>query len=207
MGPQQGCFCCPRLPGPQFSTLEVGETAPFLLPLGGAGASDGAPPTKLLCPAAQRILAWHSTPLWAVQPGGAPAHVISAGKQRPVLAGASLGCRRRHVLDTGLSGLEPPHKGRGRRRNKGLFHAAAEKPQISSLVLHRRGGPAAFPPRPLPHSITPPISLAWGLHVQAARESLIIPEPTPSLLLKIPLSLPSPQYVKPLNSVPWCSGA
>lgn len=59
--------------------------------------------------------------------------------------GASLGRRPRHVLDTGLSGPEPPHKGPGRRRNKGLFHAATEKPQIRSRVLRRRGGAAAVP--------------------------------------------------------------
>ncbi|XP_008569828.1 PREDICTED: cadherin-22, partial [Galeopterus variegatus] len=91
------------------------------------------------------------------------AFVLSAARPRPHpryqrreaaagAGGASLGRRRpRHVLDTGLSGLEPPHKGPGRRRNKGLFHAATEKRQISSLVLRRRGGAGGCAHRPPRH--------------------------------------------------------
>lgn len=102
------------------------------------------------------------------------------------------------MLDTGLSGLEPPHKGPGRRWNKGLFHAAAEKPQISSSVLGRWGGASgASPPDPLTTAslsswlssrvpgLGPPCS---GAH--AAGESLITPGPTASLLFKIPRDPP-----------------
>lgn len=106
--------------------------------------------------------------------------------------GASLGRRPRHVLDTGLSGLEPLHKGPGRRRNKGLFHAATEKPQISLRVLRRQGGTDCHPPRPFLH------------HIHSARVpglgSLRRPELSPHLLLKIPLS--SLVHIKPLNFAP-----
>lgn len=80
----------------------------------------------------------------------APPPVLSVRKVAAGAGGASLGLRRlRHVLDTGLSGLEPKHKGLGRRRNKGLFHAATEKLQISKCAVQAGGaGPATDPPRP-----------------------------------------------------------
>lgn len=78
----------------------------------------------------------------------APPPVLSVWEVAAGAGGASLGLRRlRHVLDTGLSGLEPKHKGPGRRRNKGLFHAATEKLQISKSAVQAGGaGPASHPP-------------------------------------------------------------
>ncbi|KFO32413.1 Cadherin-22 [Fukomys damarensis] len=69
-----------------------------------------------------------------------PSGLLELGEAAASAGGASLGCcRPRHVLDTGLSGLEPPHKDPGRRRNKGLFHEATEKPQISLWCPSRNG--------------------------------------------------------------------
>lgn len=71
-------------------------------------------------------LCLHARPLSVCSHGTPP--VLSVREVAAGAGGASLGLRRlRHVLDTGLSGLEPKHKGLGRRRNKGLFHAATEK--------------------------------------------------------------------------------
>lgn len=151
LGAQQGCSWWPRLPGPSCPTLGGGERAPLLLPRRGGGASSRTLPTKLLCPAAQRALAWHSRPLWATQPGGTPP-VLSAQEASASAGGASLGRRPRHVLDTGLSGLELPHKDPGRRQNKGLFHWAAESRRlVPACCAGRVGGgqPAAVPPGPL----------------------------------------------------------
>lgn len=80
----------------------------------------------------------------------APPPVLSVQKVAAGAGGASLGLRRlRHVLDTGLSGLESKHKDLGRRRNKGLFHAATEKLQISKRAVQAGGaGPVTDPPRP-----------------------------------------------------------
>ena len=82
----------------------------------------------------------------------APPPTLSAQEAVASAGGASLGRHQRHVLDTGLSGLKPPHKGQGRRRNKGLFHRAAEKPKISSCVLCRLGGGVVGDWRPFPQT-------------------------------------------------------
>lgn len=93
--------------------------------------------------------------------------------------GASLGRRRpRHVLDTGLSGLEPPHKGPGRRRNKGLFHAASEKPQISTGALRWRGGAGGQTSDPFPAQ---PAFQVWGLRRASERHSQLPPSFSKSL--------------------------
>lgn len=105
-------------------------------------------PAWLLCPGCTMRLCLHARPL-SVRSHGTPP-VLSVQKVAAGAGGASLGlCRLRHVLDTGLSGLEPKHKGRGRRRNKGLFHAATEKLQISKRAVQAGGaGAATDPPRP-----------------------------------------------------------
>lgn len=105
--------------------------------------------------------------------------------------GASLGRRRpRLVLDTGLSGLELPHKGPGRRRNKGLFHAATEKPQISTGRAARAGGAGGHPPGSPPAARGPPWSGASG-EPQSGQAD-------PSLLLRMPPG--SPGHVNRLHS-------
>lgn len=77
----------------------------------------------------------------------APPPVLSVWEVAAGTGGASLGLRRlRHVLDTGLSGLELKHKGLGRRRNKGLFHAATEKLQISKSGVQAGGARLSLRP-------------------------------------------------------------
>lgn len=87
--------------------------------------------------------------------------MLSVQKVAAGAGGASLGLRRlRHVLDTGLSGLEPKHKGLGRRRNKGLFHAATEKLQIRKSAVQAGGAEAATDP-PRPGSAAPGLGTTW----------------------------------------------
>lgn len=158
--------------------------------MGGAGwiRLSSAPPSFFVL-AAQCTLAWHSRPLWAAQPGGAPARIYQRREAEVRAGGASLGRRPRHVLDTGLSGLEPLHKGPGRRRNKGLFHAATEKRQISSRVLRRRGGAAGHPPQPPHPALAQPVCPGWGLHADPLSPAQNSPRPPP-----LPPTSPSPEF-------------
>lgn len=181
----RGRFWRPRLPGPQFPPLGDGERIPFL-PVGGPGwlrLSSAPPSFFVLAPQCVRSClafeAFVGRAAWL-----RPRPRYQRGEAAAGAGGASLGRRPRHVLDTGLSGLEPPHKGPGRRRNKGLFHAATEKPQISSRVLRRRGGAAGRPPGPLATALAQPCGRAGAS------------TPTPALLLRIPLA-PLPPRTRP----------
>lgn len=126
--------------------------------------------TKSACLAFEAFVghaAWRHPPALSAQEASA-----SAG-------GASLGCRPRHVLDTGLSGLEPPHKGPGRRQNKGLFHWAAESRRLVPACCAGWAGAGSqrlLPQTQMQHHS--PKSLIRGFHAQAAREPRD-PEPTP----------------------------
>ena len=180
------------------SLLGDGERAP-LRPVGGAWRlrlSPALPSFFVLV--AQCALAWHSRPLWAAQPGGAPRPRYQRREAAAGAGGASLGRRPRHVLDTGLSGLEPPHKGPGRRRNKGLFHAATEKPQISSRVLRRRGGAAGHPP-------TPTAAQTPRHRTRSARVPGLGPPRRPPLSCS-EFPSPPPRHVQALNSAPGAGG-
>lgn len=80
----------------------------------------------------------------------APPPVLSVRKVAAGAGGASLGLRRlRHVLDTGLSGLEPKHKGLGRRRNKGLFTQQLKSCRLASALCRQeeQGQPQTLPTR------------------------------------------------------------
>lgn len=126
----------------------------------------------------------------------APPPVLSVREVAAGAGGASLGLRRlRHVLDTGLSGLEPKHKGLGRRRNKGLFHAATEKLQISKSAVQAGGaGPVSDPPKLG--------SAALGLGSTWFQTHSKVP--LPSLLLRI-LTTPTPgsKYLTSLPAQPF----
>lgn len=158
MGLLAGSVSGLHLPWPQFLSLGFGGRAPLLLPGGGTVAR--------LIPPHWAALSWqHKEPLPGIR---GPLCARSPLRPRPryqhgeaaaCAGGASLGrCRPRHVLDTGLSGLQPLHKNLGRRRNKGLFHAATEKPQISLYVLctSQAGGAASKDQTPL-HGTPGPI--------------------------------------------------
>lgn len=126
----------------------------------------------------------------------APPPVLSVREVAAGAGGVSLGLRRlRHVLDTGLSGLELKHKGLGRRRNKGLFHAPTEKLQISKSAVQAGGaGPASDPLRPGLAALG--LGSTWlQMHSKL---------PLPSLLLKILTTpTPGPKYLSPPSAQPF----
>lgn len=191
-------------PGPQFPTLGDGD---------GPNSScqwEGPVPRAEPRPLRDFVLRHKEPSLGA---GGlcgpcrlaAPPPTLSAEEAAASAGGASLGRRRRHVLDTGLSGLEPPHKSLGRRRNKGLFHTAAEKPQISSLVLHRRGGAGSRPCKTPPHQ-------HQSAHFPSSPASSPGRRREPHNAGADPLSAAQmppgpPVHFTRLNSAPWGPGA
>ena len=137
-----------------------------------------APPGSIV-PAAQRALAWHSGAFVGRAAWRRPRPRYQPGEAADRAGGASLGRRRpRHVLDTGLSGLEPQHKSPGRRRNKGLFHAATEKPKISTGALRWRGGAGGQTSDPFQAQ---PASQVWSLGRASERHSQLPPSCSKSL--------------------------
>jgi hypothetical protein len=197
LGMGQVVFLVFSPPWASVSLSEVWGKGPFLLLVGGAVAWAELSPPGCFVLAAQCAFACHSEGFvcGAARLRLRPRYL--RGEAAAGAGGASLGRRRlRHVLDTGLSGLEPPHKSLGRRRNKGLFHAATEKPQISRLGLRRREDPAARPGLPLPWACSAH-SPVGGLHLTSKLSM------SPSLSLSCSdLLTGSPGHVRLLDPVP-----
>uniref|UniRef100_A0A5F9CLC9 Cadherin domain-containing protein n=1 Tax=Oryctolagus cuniculus TaxID=9986 RepID=A0A5F9CLC9_RABIT len=107
-----------------------------------------------------------------------PPHTLSAPGSGAGAGGASLGRRcPRQVLDTGLSGLEPTHKGPGRRRNKGLFHAATESGRLARTGRAGRRGRRQTP-GPAGPALAQRGCPVPGLHAKQ-RRSLLMPQVAP----------------------------
>lgn len=187
----RGRFWCPRLPGPQFPPLGDGERVPFL-PVGGAGwiTLSSAPPSFFVL-AAQCALAWHSRPLWAVQPGGAPARIISAGKRRSELAGPLWAAARDMCWTRAFQAWSRRTKAREEGGTKGFFTRQLKSCRLARACCAGGEGPPAIPLNP--HALH-----SLSLCARAGAST-----PTPSLLLRIPLGPhPYPRQVQALNSAP-----
>ena len=171
-------FWCRPLRGPQCPGSGSGRCGKGLFPP--AGGTGGVPrPTRLHCPRCTKSPCLAFGGLCRPRSLRRPRPRYQPGEAADRAGGASLGRRRpRHVLDTGLSGLEPPHKGPGRRRNKGLFHAATEKPQISTGALRWRGGAGGQTSDPF---LAQPASQVWSLGRASERHSQLPPSCSKSL--------------------------